>query len=238
MKRDMMNGLVLCVAAALMVGAPCAAAQAEPTKETLKAQFKARSAELRDLKKRGQVGETVEGYVEAVDARSAEDSKIASLVSDENKDRAALYQLLADEINTENAKAPVKATRETVAVRNAHRNIEHAGPDEFLRVEKDHWLRVKDYPRFQKVSQLKSQGKVGETSAGLLEIVKDSDKSDATLAATVEEENASRTAEFKALAEKERVEVAAIAKRLAKRNFDNARVGDMVKDEGGGWRKK
>jgi uncharacterized protein YdbL (DUF1318 family) len=56
--------------------------------------------------------------------------------------------------------------------------------------------------------------------------------------AKVNEENSTRTAEYKALAEKEHVDVSAIVKRMAKRNLENARIGDMVKDESGTWRRK
>ena len=34
------------------------------------------------------------------------------------------------------------------------------------------------------------------------------------------------------------LDAAVIAKKMAKRNFDNARIGDLLKDDGGSWRKK
>jgi uncharacterized protein YdbL (DUF1318 family) len=233
-----MKPLILALCALITLCTGEVLAQNAPTKDGLKAQFKAREAELRDLKRRGQVGETIDGYVETVETKTDGDEKTAQLLNDENKDRRALYQLLADEINKENPRTPVKATLETIAVRNAHRNIERAGPDEFLRVGKDHWIRVKDFSAFQKLTQLKTQGRVGETSMGTVEIVKDADRSDKTLVAAVNEENVRRTAEYQALAEKERVDASVITKRMAERNLQNARIGDMVKDESGVWRKK
>ncbi len=227
---------LLIAATAVLTGIP-APADAQPPKDQLKAQFKAREADLRALKQRGQVGETLEGYVEAVPGASADESA-AKVVSDENADRRRLYQILADEINKEHPDAKVKATIETVAVRNAARNIENARPDDFLRVAKDNWIRVKDYPRFQKLSTLKAQGRVGETAAGLVEAVKPEDKSVESVDAVVRDENSRRNAEYKALAEKERVDASVIAKRMAARNIENARVGEMLKDEGGSWRKK
>ena len=140
--------LILCLLFALSVATPAAFAQ--PTKDQLKVQFKSRDSELKDLKKRSQVGETIDGYVDAVDAG---DPAISAFLAAENKDRRDLYQLLADEINKENPKAPVKANLETIASRNALRNIEKAGPDEFLRVAKGQWIRVKDFPRYQKLTQ-------------------------------------------------------------------------------------
>ena len=233
--------LALCLLFALTTITPAVLAEsnrAQPTKDQLKEQFKSRDAELKALKKKGQVGETIDGYIDAVDSAAASDAAITSLLAAENKDRRDLYQLLADEINKENPKAPVKATMETIASRNAIRNIEHAGPDEFLRVAKDHWIRVKDFTRFQKITKFKTQGKVGETSAGLVEIVQAADKADKSLAAAVEEENARRTAEYKLLAEKEKPDSASIAKRAAARNIENARIGDMIKEDSGSWRKK
>lgn len=231
--------LILCLLFAISAIAPSVLAEssaAQPTKDQLKEQFKSRDAELKSLKKKGLVGETIDGYIDAVD--SAVDPTTTALLAAENKDRRDLYQLLADEINKENPKAPVKATMETIASRNAIRNIEHAGPDEFLRVAKDHWIRVKDFARHQKLTKLKTQGKVGETSAGLVEIVQAADQSDRSLVATVEEENARRTTEYKLLAEKEKTDAATIAQRAAARNIANARIGDMIKEDSGSWRKK
>jgi uncharacterized protein YdbL (DUF1318 family) len=190
------------------------------------------------LKKQGQVGETIDGYVDAVDAKAASDEKISGLLRDENKDRRSLYQILADEINKEHPQAPAKATMETIATRNALRNIERAGGDEFLRVATDQWIRVKDFPRYQKLTKLKTQGKVGETADGLVEIVQANDRSDRTLAALVEEENFRRNAEYKALAQKEQADASVIAKRIGRQHVDSARIGEMVKDDSGAWRKK
>jgi uncharacterized protein YdbL (DUF1318 family) len=233
-----MRRLIFVLCALLGLSASAAPVYAQPAKEQLKAQFKEREAEVRDLKKKGQIGETVEGYVDAVDPKAAGDQKVSKLLADENKDRRALYQLLADEINKENPKEAVKATVDTIAVRNAQRNIERAGQDEFLRVEREHWIRVKDYPRFQKLTKLKTQGKVGETGEGKVEIVQEADRGDKTISSLVEEENTRRAAEYKALAEKEKTDAASIAQRMGRRNIENARIGDMVKDKGGAWRKK
>jgi uncharacterized protein YdbL (DUF1318 family) len=233
-----MKRFILILLAMLIHGGVAAPAHAQPNKGELKARFKAREADLRDLKQKGRVGETLDGYVEAVDAKAPADEKTATLLADENKDRRLLYQILADEINKEHPDAKVKATVETIGARNALRNIEHAEKDEFIRVAKDHWIRVKDYPRFEKLNKLKAQGKVGETAAGTVEVVQAADRGEKTLASVVEEENAGRTAEYKALAEKEHVEVSVIVKRMAKRNFENARIGDMLKGEDGTWRKK
>lgn len=228
-----MKRFAIALVAAMILCPVAAPVLAQPLKTELKAQFDARAGELLRLKQAGQVGETVEGYVEVVDAAAADDSA-KQLVSDENKDRRRLYQLLADEINKENPKEKGKATPEILASRNAARNIERAGPDEFLRVGKDQWIRIRDYPRFQKIAALKAQGKVGETFDGLVEAVSSADTATTKL---VNDENNARAAAYKAQAEKQRVDASAIAKQAAARNFENARVGEMLK-EGGSWRKK
>lgn len=232
-----MRRFIVLLSALLAVGTLAVPAQAQASKEELKVAFRAREGDLRDLKREGRLGETIDGYVEVVDKKAPPDEKVSKLLSDENADRRKLYQIIAGEINKEHPENKVKATVETVAVRNARRNFERAGPTEWLRVGKDQWLRAKDFPRFEKLSTLKAQGSVGETTAGLVEFVKAADRADAS-AALVEEENAARTADYKAQAAAERVEVSVIAKRAAQRNFENARVGDMLKDEGGTWRKK
>jgi len=233
-----MNRFICLLAALLVLCLISAPLHAQTPKDELKVRFKGREADLGSLRQQGRVGETIDGFVDVVDVKAPLDEHVSKLVGEENTDRRLLYQVLADEINKEHPENKLKATIETVAVRNARRNFERAGPTEFLRVAKDHWVRAKDFPRFEKLTTLKTQGKVGETSTGLLEFVQAADRSDATAARLLEEENTARTAEYRALADKERVEVSAIEMRMANRNFENARVGDMVKDDRGSWRRK
>jgi uncharacterized protein YdbL (DUF1318 family) len=58
-------------------------------------------------------------------------------------------------------------------------------------VAKDHWIRARDFSRYQQIRKWKTQGRVGETAAGLIEIVKPEDR-DAALVKAAEEENAAR----------------------------------------------
>jgi uncharacterized protein len=228
----------LCIAAAVLAGGGAPSpALGQPTKDQLKERFRSRETELGQLKRQARLGETIEGYMDAAEADAAADEHIAQLIKAENEDRRSLYQILADEINKENPNAKVRATAETVASRNVVRNIEKAGPDERLRVAKDHWIRVRDYSRYQRLSALKAQGRVGETAAGLIEIIKP-DPPDKAVEAVVRDENATRSAEYKALAEKEHVDSSVIAARMAKRNFENAHTGEMLKETDGRWRKK
>lgn len=232
-----MRFITLIIAALVAATAPADSAFAQPSKAELRAQFKAREGQLRELKKTGRVGETLDGYVDFVETAGPADTGTRSLVDDENKDRRALYAILAAEINTEHPDAKVKATPETVAVRNARRNIERAGPDEFLRVSKHRWIRIRDFPRFERITKLKAQGKVGETEEGLVEAVRPDDGANSAFAKDIQDENAARTAEYRAIAQKDRAEPDAVARRMGRLNIEAARVGEMVK-EGGRWRKK
>ncbi len=233
-----MNRLFAILSALLVLCTVATTVQAQTTKDELKVRFRAREPEERDLKRQGKIGETIDGYLEIVDGKAAPDETISSLVNDENADRRRLYQILADEINKEHPEAKDQATAETIALRNARRNIEHAGPTDLLRVAKDQWIRARDFPRFEKLNTLKTQGKVGETTAGFVEIVKIADRGDASIARLVDEENAARTADYKALAERDHLDVSVVAKQASTRNIANARIGDMVKSESGSWQRK
>ncbi len=233
-----MTRLVSILAAALVLLAPAGLAQAQPDKAELQARFKARDADLREQKRQGRIGETIDGFVDVVSEPDRDYPRIADLVTGENEDRRVLYQILADEINRELPADKARASPATVAKRNALRNIERAGPQEWLRVAKGHWIRVKEFPRYEKLTKLKTQGKVGETTEGLVEVVTLDARSDPEVVAVVKEENDARTAEYRDLAAKENVQARVIAERTARRNFENARIGDMLKDKGGAWRKK
>ena len=84
------------------------------------------------------------------------------------------------------------------------------------------------------VRKLKSAGVVGETSDGLLDYV---EKRDADAAKVVDAENADRRKLYALIAEKENVTPEVVAQRNAKRNFERARAGEFLKEDGK-WRKK
>jgi uncharacterized protein YdbL (DUF1318 family) len=84
------------------------------------------------------------------------------------------------------------------------------------------------------VRKLKSAGTVGETSEGYLDFVESRDKDGAKV---VDDENADRRKLYKLIAEKEGTTPDKVAKINAKRNFERARAGEFLKEEGK-WRKK
>lgn len=96
-------------------------------------------------------------------------------------------------------------------------------------------LQARFKKRFEQVRQYKDQGKVGETSTGLLEAVKDADDA---LKSLIEAENADRRELYRLIAEKEGTTPDVVARTNAIRNFRRAKAGDWLKADDGKWRQK
>jgi uncharacterized protein YdbL (DUF1318 family) len=65
----------------------------------LHARFRARYTQLLQLKRGSKIGETFQGYAEAVNAAHFGDQNLNPLVMEENADRRALYAVLARQQN-------------------------------------------------------------------------------------------------------------------------------------------
>lgn len=113
-------------------------------RDQLRDNFKQRYPVLVQLKQAGKVGEVHTGYIEAVQPAFArervnpDDSNsptIAAFITAENRDRQRLYTLLAEEIG---------ATPQAVAQRNARRNFDNAGPEEYLKPRSGQWVQKKN----------------------------------------------------------------------------------------------
>src|SRR5215217_6307127 len=89
-------------------------ALAAPTKKELQAKFEQRYPEIKKYKADGKVGETSAGFLEAV--KDADD-RLSKLIDEENTDRRALFQLIADD---------EKVSPEIVAKRAAQRAFQKA----------------------------------------------------------------------------------------------------------------
>lgn len=100
-----------------------APALAGPSEAELRKRFESRYPEIRQLKQSGVAGETSDGYLEFVKS-GQKDEKASELVSEENDDRRALYELIAGK---------EKIGAEVVAKRNAKRNFERARDGEYLK---------------------------------------------------------------------------------------------------------
>jgi uncharacterized protein YdbL (DUF1318 family) len=96
-------------------------------KDDLRRRFEQRFPRLHELKQRGVIGETFEGYVDFVKGRKDE---AGSLIDDENNDRRELYSQIAEK---------EKTTPEKVAERNAQRNFAKASAGEYLREADGKW---------------------------------------------------------------------------------------------------
>jgi uncharacterized protein YdbL (DUF1318 family) len=95
-------------------------------------------------------------------------------------------------------------------------------------------LRARSESRYPEVRKYKSAGKVGETSEGFLEAVKESD---AALGKLIDEENADRRALYQLISKDQGANVDAVARKAAQINFRDAKKGDYLKD-GDQWRQK
>lgn len=93
-------------------------------------------------------------------------------------------------------------------------------------------LRKRFEERDPEIRQLKKAGAVGETSDGYLDFVKEKKSAD-----LVEQENADRKELYRLIAKKEAASAEVVAERAAKRNFEKARAGEWLKEEGK-WRRK
>ena len=138
----MIRRIVATLLAVLFVAALAAPAARADGLTDMKKRFEARYPVLLKLREAGKVGETYLGWVEAVKADylteevefGEEKITVKDLLAAENRDRVVLYKYLAKEAGT---------TPELVAERNAKRNFEKAGAEEWLKT-KDGWVQKKD----------------------------------------------------------------------------------------------
>lgn len=142
MNRRYLAGVAM--SAALFLSS--AAAQAPPAPQDarteLKERMKARYPVLELLRDAGKVGETGDGEVktvkgvaagEKVDPKDPGKGTVGEAVAAENKDRRALYALLAKEL---------KLTAAEVARQNGLRNLDKAKPEHWIEV-KGEWVQRK-----------------------------------------------------------------------------------------------
>ena len=101
-------------------------------REALRKRFEARHATVLDYKTKGTIGETTQGWIEAVKPEDAKDEAVIKLLKEENDDRAILYRAIAKEQQT---------TVETVQTRAAMRNYKMAQKGQYLKTAKGEWLR-------------------------------------------------------------------------------------------------
>ena len=119
--------------------APAPAPQQDPRAE-LKERMAGRYPLLEQLRDAGKIGETPQGEVkvrgngtEQADPKDAAKGTIAAFVDAENKDRRAVYELIAKQ---------EKTTAAEVGKQNGLRNLDKAKPDHWIEV-KGQWVQRK-----------------------------------------------------------------------------------------------
>ncbi len=140
------NAVAALLAAFLTVSAlaqdPKPAPAPQDPKVELKQRMGARYPLLEQLRDAGKIGETQLGEVklvkashgsEQVDAKDASKGTVTGLVDAENKDRRAVYELIARQ---------EKTTATEVAKQNGLRNVDKAKPDHWIEV-KGQWVQRK-----------------------------------------------------------------------------------------------
>lgn len=99
-------------------------------------------------------------------------------------------------------------------------------------------LQTKFEKRYPQILNFKKDGKVGETTTGIIEAVKSDYLTDKTLAKLIEDENADRKELYKLIAEEEKTTADQVARAAAIRNFQKAKAGEYLKAADGTWKKK
>jgi len=127
MRAGWYKAAAIFIAAAIVVTAS-ATAWADK-KADLQEKFKKRLADITELKRDGKIGETFEGWLEAVKKDTLVE-KQQKLVDEENADRKELYQLIADE---------EKTTADLVGQRNANRNYKNGKKGEWFKLKSGDW---------------------------------------------------------------------------------------------------
>jgi uncharacterized protein YdbL (DUF1318 family) len=97
-------------------------------------------------------------------------------------------------------------------------------------------LRQRSEARYPELAAAKAEGKLGETSEGLVEPVKDA-AVDPALQKLVDEENRDRRELYQILAKETNTDPSLVARRAATRNFERARPGEWLKRDGT-WEQK
>jgi uncharacterized protein YdbL (DUF1318 family) len=88
------------------------------------------------------------------------------------------------------------------------------------------------------LDRYKKDGKVGETTKGLVEAVKREYLEDEDLKELVEDENRDRRELYEIIAEEKDQDADVVAELAARQNFKRARAGEYLKTANGEWRKK
>lgn len=123
------------LAAMLLLMISSSAALMAQDKNVIKKSMKGRYPALIKLKTDNKIGETTDGFVEALNEEFAKVDSISSVVSGENEDRKALYALIAKDTET---------TPDVVGKNNALRIFNKAEDTEYFKGKDNKWRQKKD----------------------------------------------------------------------------------------------
>ncbi len=115
------------------------AGAAAGTRGELKKEFEERLEDLQKYKSAGKVGETHEGYVEALKEKYLKDKDLKKIVDAENADRKTLYGIIAKEQSTDKK----KVTAAEVGNHNVKVKFEKAGLEEYFKAKDGKWRQKK-----------------------------------------------------------------------------------------------
>jgi uncharacterized protein YdbL (DUF1318 family) len=204
-----------------------------PAKQELKEKFKKRLPEINKLKDSGEIGETWEGYLEAVDKSFEDDKDLRKLVDDENSDRRKLYKLISEET----AEGDKKLSPEQVGRRNAIRNLKRARGDDYLKIKEGRWIQKRDDGRADRLAKLKEAGKVGETAGGLVDAVGGAE-AEGQSKSTIEKENEWRREFYQRIAKARDTSDEKVAAEWGREILSHVPQGQHYQNEDGKWVKK
>lgn len=133
----MRTSVVVLTVICFLAAVPAAAGE---TQEELQKKFESRLEKLQNYKDGNKLGETHEGYVEALKEKYLKDKKLDKIIKDENSDREKLYTLIAKKQSTGKQKVAV----EDVGKQNAIIKFKKAGMEEYFKGKDGKWRRKKD----------------------------------------------------------------------------------------------
>jgi uncharacterized protein YdbL (DUF1318 family) len=108
---------------------------ADSSRDDIKKRMKQRYPMITEMKEKGKIGETHLGYIDLINPEAKKDSVVLAILRDENTDRELLYNLIAEQTET---------NPELVGRQNAFRIFQKAGDDEYFKAADGQWRRKKD----------------------------------------------------------------------------------------------
>ena len=111
------------------------------SKDAVTARMKQRFPQLASAKDAGKIGETPQGFAEAVKPEFAKEAAVARLIAEENADRKELYAILAKEISAREGK---EVSAAAVGELNANRIYQDAKATDWFKSRQGVWFQKKD----------------------------------------------------------------------------------------------